>query len=157
MLGKIDHVSIVVKDIEKAIAFYSEVLGWKLPREGPYSRILSLEVPGEKIRYAMLSAGQNYFELVEPKEGIWLEILKERGEGAICELCVLVDDIEEARLSIEKKGMVAMDWSRKPLKEPYMTSPSGTKIFYMPTEGTFGTWIEVLERPKRKQTGKGKK
>ncbi|TFG13691.1 hypothetical protein EU537_05395 [Candidatus Thorarchaeota archaeon] len=146
LIGKFDHVGIVVKDVEKAVEFYSDVLGWKLPKEGPYSEILSIDVPGEKIRYAMLSSGDTYLELIEPKEGTWLEFLEEKGEGAICELCVLVDDIEEARKSIENRGITPMDRFRQPLKGDVMSAPSGSKYFYLPIEETSGTWIEILQR-----------
>lgn len=148
MLGVFDHVGIVVRDVEKAVRFYSEVLGWKLPTEGPYSKILTVDVPGEKIRYAMLSSRENYLELLEPHEGVWLDYLREKGEGAICELCVLVDDIVKARRELEAKGVVPTDRFKKPLKEGFMEAPSGSRYFYLPEDQTLGTWIEVLERPK---------
>jgi len=152
MLGVFDHVGIVVRDVEKAVQFYSEVLGWKLPVEGPYSKILTVDVPGEKIRYAMLSSRENYLELLEPHEGVWLDYLNEKGEGAICELCVLVDDIEEARRELESKGIVPTDRFKNPLREGYMEAPSGSRYFYLPEDQTHGTWIEILERPTTKKT-----
>ena len=151
MLGDFDHVGIVVSDLEKSVKFYTEVLGWALPSEGPYSKILEVDVPGEKIKYAMLSSGETYLELIEPQEGVWLEYLEQRGDGAICELCVLVDDIERARKYIESKGITPYDRFRNPLKHKFEKAPSGSKYFYLPTEDTFGTWIEILERPSLKE------
>jgi methylmalonyl-CoA epimerase len=147
MLGKFDHIGIVVKDVEKTVKFYTEVLGWKLPEEGPYSKILQVDVPGERIKYAMLESGGTYVEFLEPEEGLWLEYLKTKGEGAICEMCVLVDDIGEARKKVVKMGLVPMDRFNKPLKEEYMEAPSGSRYFYLHPEDTFGTWIEILQRP----------
>ena len=148
MLGVFDHVGIVVKDIEKAIAFYSEVLGWKMPTKGVYSSILHMNTPGEKMKYAMLSSGDTYIELIEPEEGTWSEYLVDKGEGAICELCVRVEDVQEAISVLEAKGMTPMDWSNKPLTEKFMIAPSGSKCFYLPKEKTNGTLIEFLQRPK---------
>jgi methylmalonyl-CoA epimerase len=150
VIGKYDHVGIVVRDVEKAVRFYSEVLGWKMPESGPYSKILQVDVPGEKIKYAMLSSGETYIELIEPEEGLWLTYLEERGEGAMCELCVVVDDIEEARKNLEAIGIEPMDRFNEPLKEKFMEAPSGSRYFYLPPEETFGTWIEILQRPWKK-------
>ncbi|MHA1388926.1 MAG: VOC family protein [Candidatus Thorarchaeota archaeon] len=150
MLGPYDHIGIVVKEIEKSIKFYSEVLGWKLPESGPYSNILNIDVPGEKIKYAMLSSGDTYLELIEPEEGVWKDFLDEKGEGAICELCVLVDDIDKAREQIERMGLTPMNRFRKPLKKGFEEAPSGSKYFYLPSEETLGTWIEILQRASHK-------
>ena len=147
MIGKYDHIGIVVKDVEKAVKFYSEVLGWKMPDDGPYSKILCVDVPGERIKYAMLSTGDKYIELIEPEEGPWLEYLEERGEGAMCELCIVVDDIEQARTELKTMGIVPMDRFNEPLEEGVMEAPSGSKYFYLPPKDTFGTWIEILQRP----------
>jgi hypothetical protein len=95
----------------------------------------------------MLECGGTYFELIEPREGVWMDFLKEKGDGAICELCVLVDDIEKARDHVEKMGITPMDRFRKPLKDGFEEAPSGSRYFYLPTKSTHGTWIEVLERP----------
>ncbi|MFW9801753.1 MAG: VOC family protein [Candidatus Thorarchaeota archaeon] len=141
---------IVVRDIEKALGFYSEVLGWKLPSKGPYSKILHMDVPGQRMKYAMLLAGSRFVELIEPEEGTWLSYLEAKGEGAICELCVLVDDIDEAICMLEQRGLVQMDWSNKRLSEKFMTTPSGSKCFYLPIKETLGTLIEVLQRPAKK-------
>ena len=147
MLGVYDHVGIVVSDIEKSVKFYSEVLGWKLPDSGPYSKILEIDIPGEKIKYAMLESGGTYLELIEPEEGVWMDFLNEKGEGAICELCVLVDDIDEAREQVKSMGITPMDRFKKPLEDRVEEAPSGSRYFYLPTEETSGTWIEILQRP----------
>jgi len=130
-----------------------DTFGWNLPKTGPYSKILEVDVPGEKIRYALLVSYNSYIELVEPKEGLWMKYLEERGEGAICELCIRVDDIKQARKMLERKGITPMDRFNKPLKEKYILAPSGARYFYLPVQKTFGTWIEILERPWAKERG----
>jgi methylmalonyl-CoA epimerase len=151
LLGKYDHVGIVVRDVEKALKFYTDVLGWTLPASGPYSKILVIDVPGEKIKYAMLESGGTYLELIEPEEGIWMEFLQKKGEGAICELCVLVDDIMKAKTRVIDMGFTPMDRFQKPLKEDFMEAPSGSRYFYLSTKDTQGTWIEVLQRTRKKK------
>ena len=73
--------------------------------------------------------------------------LREKGEGAICELCVLVDDIEKAREQVKSMGITPMDRFKKPLEGRVEEAPSGSRYFYLPAEETSGTWIEILQRP----------
>lgn len=144
---KLDHIGIVVKELEKAIRFYSEIFGWKQPETGPYSKILKVDLLGYKLRYVLLKANDCYVELIEPKEGPWLKRLEEGGEGSIWELCILVDDIKKFYDKIKQKGITSVDRFGKPLKEKYIVAPSGAKIMFLPRNKTFGTLIEVLERP----------
>lgn len=145
---KFDHIGIVVKDLEKAIEFYSGVFGFRQPKTGPYSRVLEVDKPGYKLRYVLLSANGVSIELLEPKEGPWTKRLEEKGEGAICELCIEVDDIEEFHDKIKKMGITPVGrFGQSLVEEKYVEAPSGARFIYLPLDKTYGTLIEVLERP----------
>lgn len=152
---KFDHIGIVVKDLDKAIKFYSEVFGFRIPETGPYSKILEIDQPGYKIRYVLLEANGVYIELLEPKKGPWLKRLEERGEGSIWEVCFEVEDIDEAYDEFNNMGITPTDRFDRPLaKGRYTVSPSGARFMHLPLDKTYGTWIEILDRPwKRKHKG----
>ena len=58
MYGKIDHVAVVVKDLEEALEVYRDNLGF--PSEGIAS------FPEIGIRQAFLPVGESHVHLVEP-------------------------------------------------------------------------------------------
>lgn len=148
MKVKFDHVGIVVEDLEKSIKFYSDVFGFKQPKTGPYSKILIVDKPRYKVRYAMLTNNGFFIELLEGKEGPWEERLKEKGQGAICEMCFAVDNIEKFHDEIEKQGMTPVDGYGTPLVDKkYVEAPSGSRFIYLRPKETNGTLIEILQRP----------
>ncbi|MGD2205471.1 MAG: methylmalonyl-CoA epimerase [Anaerolineae bacterium] len=84
---KIDHIGIVVHDIQEALKVYETALG--LPLKD------MVEVPDQKVEVAFLPIGESNVELVQPltdDTGI-AKYLEKRGEG-IHHICIEVDDIE---------------------------------------------------------------
>ena len=149
METKIDHIGIVVKDLKKSMNFYSEVFGWKQPDTGPYSKVQEIDRPGDKFRYVLLQGGGPYIELFEPKEGPWSERLNERGDGSIWQICVSVDNIEKFYDVMKERGITPVDGLNNPLTgRKYIVTSSGAKIFYLPPTKTYGTWFEILQRPR---------
>jgi catechol 2,3-dioxygenase-like lactoylglutathione lyase family enzyme len=143
---KLDHVGIVVTNLEKAIDFYVNTFGckrWKILDDAGL-------FPNHKFRYTLLPIGDNYIELLEPHAGPFYKILKTKGEGAMAELCFEVDDMDAFVAEMTQQGIALMDmgWDEsRPLQEKkYFVSPSGNKNTYLPMAKTFGTWIEVLQR-----------
>jgi methylmalonyl-CoA/ethylmalonyl-CoA epimerase len=138
---KFDHVGIVVKDIGKVAKFYKEALGCKA------GKIYQVDVPGYKLKYALLPIGEDYVELLEPETGPWIKRLEERGEGSLWELCFEVDDIEAFYDKMKKRGIILTDRFDQPLIEKkYVEVPTGSRFAYMPRDKTYGTWVEILER-----------
>jgi len=153
MKVNIDHVGILVKDIEKAIKFYGELFEWHIPHEKPYEgKIGFVDMPGHKYKYAMLKASNNvYLELLEPVEGPWVEKLQKEGDGAISEICVETDNIEEMADRLVRMGVSPLldATIQKPIKqgEKYFVTPSNNRIFYVPRDRTLGTQWEIIQRP----------
>src|SRR5215475_7509307 len=89
---RIDHLAIIVRNLEQALLFYRDTLGIT-PREVK-------DVPTEQVRIAFLplgGPGGSEIELIEPMERAsnLHAFLEKRGEG-LHHVCLEVDDIDSA-------------------------------------------------------------
>ncbi|MDO4875316.1 MAG: VOC family protein [Campylobacter sp.] len=88
-IRNIDHIVLVVSDIEKAIKFYCEILGMELCKDN--GRI-SFKFGSQKINLHRF-------------EGEFLPAAKHPTKGS-ADICLIVeDDIEDVRLELLKKGV----------------------------------------------------
>jgi methylmalonyl-CoA epimerase len=135
MPKRIDHVAIIVRNIEQALAFYRDTLGIE-PSE-------IKEVPTEQVRIAFLplgGPGGSEIELVEPSSTntSLLKFLEKRGEG-LHHICLEVENIEAALVELQEKDVPVLDQTPR-------TAAEGRAIFIHP-KGTNGVLLELLERP----------
>jgi len=135
MPKRIDHVAIIVRNIEQALAFYRDTLGIE-PSE-------IKEVPTEQVRIAFLplgGPGGSEIELVEPSSTntSLLKFLEKRGEG-LHHICLEVENIEAALVELQEKDAPVLDQTPR-------TAAEGRAIFIHP-KGTNGVLLELLERP----------
>src|SRR5437016_13184145 len=105
MPKRIDHVAIIVRNIEQALTFYRDILGIA-PSE-------IKEVPSEQVRIAFLplgGPGGSEIELIEPTspDSSLVKFLEKRGEG-LHHVCLEVDDIHAAFQQIRDKGVPILD------------------------------------------------
>ncbi len=134
MPKRIDHVAIIVRNIEQALAFYRDTLGI-LP-----STIK--EVPSEQVRIAFLpmgGSGGSEIELIEPTTptSSLTKYLEKRGEG-LHHICLEVDDIDVALQEMKDKGAPVLDAQPRVAAE-------GRAIFLHP-KGTNGVLLELIEK-----------
>ncbi len=134
MPKRIDHVAIIVRNIEQALAFYRDMLGI-IPSEIKV-------VPTEQVRIAFLplgGPGGSEIELVEPTnpDSSLAKFLEKRGEG-LHHICLEVDDINAALADMQAKGVPVLD------KQPRIAA-EGRAIFLHP-KGTNGVLLELVER-----------
>lgn len=104
---KLDHVGIVVRDLDKAIKQYEHVLGLKLDCTEDYGDGL--------LKIAFFTLGDVLIELIQPlKEGssAW-DFLQERGEG-IEHIAFEVNDIHAELKAIMEKKIPIIDQEPKP-------------------------------------------
>jgi len=88
---RIDHIGIVVKDLDTALATYSKHFGFSVdPNKGG-------AVPALGIKNAFMPVGESDLEFIQPlgEEGPVAQFAKDRGEGTFM-LSVEVEDIEAA-------------------------------------------------------------
>src|SRR6184192_4199792 len=134
MPKRIDHIAIIVRDIEQALLFYRDTLGIT-PSE-------IKEVPTEQVRIAFLPMGGpngSEIELIEPTtpDSSLAKFLDKRGEG-LHHICLEVDNIDAALAEMQEKGAPVLD------KQPRIAA-EGRAIFLHP-KGTNGVLLELLEK-----------
>jgi methylmalonyl-CoA epimerase len=134
MPRRIDHVAIIVHDLEQALLFYRDTLGIQ-PGE-------IQEVPSEQVRTAFLpmgGPGGSEIELIEPSasNASLLKFLAQRGEG-LHHICLEVEDIDAALAEMQVRGAPVLD------KQP-RSAAEGRAIFIHP-RGTSGVLLELLQR-----------
>lgn len=135
MPRRVDHVAIIVRNIEQALVFYRDTLGIA-PRE-------IQEVPSEQVRIAFLplgGPGGTELELIEPTSAnsSLVKFLEKRGEG-LHHVCLEVADIDDALQEMQEKGAPILD------SQPRVAA-EGRAIFLHP-KGTHGVLLELLEKP----------
>lgn len=139
MPRRIDHVAIIVHNLEQALTFYRDTLGI-MPSEIKV-------VPTEQVRIAFLplgGPGGSEIELVEPTnpDSSLAKFLEKRGEG-LHHICLEVDDIDAALADMQVKGVPVLD------KQPRIAA-EGRAIFLHP-KGTNGVLLELVERDRNKR------
>ena len=127
---KIDHIGIVVHDIEEALAVYETALGL------PASQVS--EVADQKVEVAFLPVGESTIELVRPTAGDTgiARFLEERGEG-IHHICIEVKDIHAALDRLRAHGVPLID------EEP--RDGAHGRVAFLHPSGTHGALIELVE------------
>jgi len=106
--SRIDHVGILVKDLDKAIEYYQS-LGIGPFQQIPMDTVINKTMYGEtsdwQIRAAVAQLGTIKFELIQPVRGAHLmeEFLESKGEG-INHVAFAVDDLDKEVNKLVDKG-----------------------------------------------------
>jgi methylmalonyl-CoA/ethylmalonyl-CoA epimerase len=135
MLRQIEHIAIVVQDLDAALKVYRDALGLPLLRVE--------EVPAEHVKVAFLALpqGEGHIELVQPTDsetGI-ARFLAKRGEG-IHHICFRVDDIAAAMARLTDSSMQTIE------QEPRL-GRHGHKYAFVHPKTAHGVLIELYELP----------
>jgi methylmalonyl-CoA epimerase len=131
MIKRLDHVSIVVSNLEEGLKTFEGLLGIK------HSHIE--EVPDQGIKAAMIMVGDVEVELIEPiKAGTGVaKFLEKKGEG-VHHVCFEVDDIDKELQSLSARGIELIDkQSRKGL---------AGQIGFIHPKSTRGVLIELAQK-----------
>ena len=105
---KLDQLGIVVRDLDKAIAFYSRLFGSGLFKKMEF-KDLDVEVRDEptklSVTVALASVGEMQVELIqaEPGENIYWEFFERHGEG-LHHLGFIVDNVDAELTKAKEKG-----------------------------------------------------
>ena len=127
---RIDHIGIVVQDIQEALNAYAAALGLSLKEVA--------DVPDQKVRVAFLPVGESNVELVQPTAGDTgiAKFLEKRGEG-IHHICLEVEEIESVLARLKEYGVPLIDEVPRP-------GAHGRVAFVHP-KGMHGVLIELVE------------
>lgn len=129
-LTKINHVAIVVGDIDESLKFWRDAMGIELHHIE--------DVPSQKAMVAFLHVGDSEVELVKPTtdESGASKFLAERG-GGMHHLCFEVDDIAAKLVDLKEKGVRLID--EVPRELP------GRKMAFIHPKSTGGVLVELYE------------
>lgn len=134
MVGKIDHIGIVVNDLEASMARYQTLLGLSL------KEIEEVEVEGALLRVAFFPVGDTNVELVHTsaQSGLAADFLREHGEG-IHHIAFAVEDLEVEFGRLRASGTSFL-WDR------IIPGSRGSKVAFFKSEEFNGVYIELVQR-----------
>lgn len=131
MVRKLDHVGIVVNNLDESISLYEEILGVK--------PISVRDVPTQSVRAAFFEAGNGVVvELIEPlnsNSGVY-RFLQKRGQG-IHHICFEVDRVDDELKEMAEKGIT-------PIEPEGKTDITG-RIGFLHPRATRGVLIEFAQ------------
>ncbi len=129
-LKKVNHVAIVVENLESALGFWQDAFGLKLDHIE--------DVPSQQSKVAFLPLGESEIELVQPttEDSGMAKYLEKRGEG-MHHLCFEVKNIEGVLESLKEKGIRLIDEVPKVLP--------GRKMAFVHPKSTNGVLVELYE------------
>ena len=127
----INHVAVVVDDMEKSLLFWRDALGIPLHE--------LRDVPAEKSQVAFLPLAGSEVELVQPTtddSGI-ANYLAKRGPG-MHHICLEVDDIAGMMAQLKTKNI-------RLINEDPRTAADGKKYAFIHPESTGGVLVELYQ------------
>ena len=135
-IRKIEHLGIAIKDIEKGVSLYRDVLGLATD---PITRD---EEMGANM--AFVNIGESTLELISPMEeppagstgDVMRKFITNKGEG-IHHLCVAVDDIEAALKELEQNGVTLIDKVPRP--------GAHGKVAFVHPKSAYGILLELCQ------------
>ena len=129
--AQIDHVGIVVHDLDDALTTYCGVLGFRL--------LERLDAPDHGVEIAFLDAGRTTIELLSPTDEVsgTARFLTRRGEGSH-HVCFAVPDIAHTLEELRAQGVRLID-------ETPRQGVHGLVAFLHP-QAAHGVMIELLQK-----------
>jgi methylmalonyl-CoA epimerase len=131
MLSAIDHVGVVVDDIEAAIAIYGGTLSMPLVHRETLSE--------QGVDAALLDVGESHIELITPldPDSSVGRFLAKRG-GGLHHVAYRVASVERALDSLAAAGVRLIDESPR-------TGIRGSKVAFLHPSSTAGVLTEIIE------------
>jgi methylmalonyl-CoA/ethylmalonyl-CoA epimerase len=129
-ITKINHVAIVVPDIEESLGFWRDALGLELHHVE--------DVPSQKAMVAFLPTGESEVELVKPtaEDTGAAKFLRERGPG-MHHLCFEVDDLNGMMANLKEKGVRLINEAPVELE--------GRRLIFIHPKSANGVLVELYE------------
>lgn len=129
-IKKINHVAIVVEDLDAALRFWQDQLGLKLDHVE--------DVPSQASRVAFMPVGDSEVELVQPTDqGTGLaKYLEKHGEG-LHHFCIEVDDLEAILTQLKAKEVRLIN--EEPVELP------GRRMAFIHPKAASGVLVELYE------------
>ncbi len=128
---RIDHIGIIVQEMDAALQTYCEVMGFRL--------LQRITIAEQLVEAAFLDAGNGTIELIAPTDSSSgsARFLQTRGEGTH-HICFEVEDIVASLAALSAQGLRLIDNAPR-------QGVHGLVAFVHP-KATNGTMIELLQR-----------
>lgn len=133
MCKRIDHVGVIVRDIEEAVKLFGELFGFRKVGDSSYTNSQA------EFKSVSLVAGEATMELIEPinPNGALASFLQKRGEG-FHHISIEVDDINQELELLRAKGVRLI--SEKP------QVVANNKVAFLHPVATKGILVELTEK-----------
>ena len=108
MIKKVDHIAVVVRNLDEALQLYDNLFGAKpskietLPEQGVKAALLPMAEGGEI----------ELLEPIDPQSGV-VKFLESRGEG-IHHICLETDNVDQELSTLADKGAQLIDKQGRP-------------------------------------------
>jgi len=130
MLEKIDHIALIVKDIDKAAKSYADMFGFKA--------VEAREDPGGEFKSVMAKLGDITLELFQPlKPGSLSKFLEEKG-GGLHHVSFATNNIKQELKTLKEQG-------RRLINEEPMVLPNA-KIAFVHPSAAENVLIELVQK-----------
>ena len=132
-IKRIEHVGVVVSDVEKSRALWEGCFGIKLGEVETN--------PLRPVKLALYPVGESMVELIAgtTPDSKHAKMMAE-GKGGINHICFEVEDIDEALAELKAKGVPLLD-------ETPRIGHAGCRIAFLDPAGTEGCLIELAQLP----------
>ena len=130
-IRRVNHLGVIVGDLDGAVQSFTEHLGLTLDHTEQY---------GDELDIAFLPCGETLVELIKPRteQGSNADYLKEHGPG-IQHVAFEVDDIDAALAELDERGV-------KALGDAPMPGAGGTRIAFLDPQAFGGILVELCEQ-----------
>ncbi|MCD6424578.1 MAG: methylmalonyl-CoA epimerase [Anaerolineales bacterium] len=132
-LKRLDHVAVLVPDLDQALAFWQDRLGLSLDHVETISSMA--------VKIAFLPLGESEIELVQPttEDSGLAKYLSKRGPG-LHHICIETDDISTKLAELNEKGVRLID------QEPVLMD-DGRQLAFIHPKSTGGVLVELYQLP----------
>lgn len=131
MIKKINHIGIIVPDLDGSLAFWRDTLGLTLAHVE--------EVPSQEAVVAFMPIGDSEVELVRPTTATSgaAKFLAKRGPG-LHHIALEVDDLDAMLVRLQEKGV-------RLINETPIRAAGGSRAAFIHPESANGVLVELYE------------
>lgn len=132
MRERIDHISVVTKDLDRMASLLSRLFG--------FAPMAAFEVPEQGFRSALIGKGEVFVELIEPlgPDSAMARFLGAK-ESALHHFSLLVDNIDDASHALKAAGA-------RMVSDAPSEAAEGLRSNFLHPSSTGGILIELIER-----------
>ena len=145
--SNLHHLSIVVKNMDEAIKFYTSIGIGPFEDYPPLKEYTKIDVPDEagfrNLKIKVVQIGPIQIQLIQPGEGksLYKDFLEKTGEG-VYHLGFVVDDVDQSEAEVRKLGLKVLSSGRR---------EDGSGFSYLDTAGKGGVVLLIRRSPGGKQ------